>query len=54
LDANEIDLRQTPIRMGPMLTFDPQHERFTGPFGEMANLFVSRNYREPYVVPDEV
>jgi predicted dehydrogenase len=54
LDANEIDLGQTPIRMGPMLSFDPQQERFTGPFSEMANTFVSRNYREPYVVPNEV
>ena len=24
LDANEIDLKKTPIRMGPMLTMDPQ------------------------------
>lgn len=40
--------------MGPMLTFDPQQERFTGPFSETANRFVSRNYREPYVVSNEV
>jgi len=54
LDANEIDLKKTPICLGPMLTFDPQQERFTGPFGEMANMLVSRNYREPYIVPDQV
>ncbi len=54
LDANRIDLKKTPIRMGPMLTMDPKQERFTGAFSESANMLVSRNYREPYVVPDEV
>jgi predicted dehydrogenase len=53
LDANEIDLRKTPIRMGPMLTLDPQTERFTGPFSDEANMLISRNYREPFVVPNE-
>ena len=54
LDANEIDLKKTPIRMGPMLTFDPQQERFAGPFSESANMLVSRNYREPFVVPEKI
>ncbi|OHB67995.1 MAG: hypothetical protein A2Y77_16450 [Planctomycetes bacterium RBG_13_62_9] len=54
LDANGIDLKKTPIRMGPMLTMDPQTERFTGPFSESANMFVSRNYREPFVVPEKI
>jgi predicted dehydrogenase len=54
LDANAIDLKKAPIRMGPMLTMDPQTERFTGPFSESANMLISRNYREPYVVPEKV
>ncbi len=54
LDANEIDLEKTPVQTGPMLTMDPQQERFVGPFGEMANMLVSRNYREPFVVPEQV
>jgi predicted dehydrogenase len=54
LDANGIDLQKTPLRMGPMLTMDPQQERFVGPFSEMANMLVSRNYREPFVVPEKV
>jgi hypothetical protein len=37
-----------------MLTMDPQTERFTGPCSDMANMFVSRNYREPFVVPEKV
>jgi hypothetical protein len=54
LDANEIDVDKTPVRMGPMLTMDPATERFVGPFSESANMFLSRNYREPFVVPDTV
>jgi predicted dehydrogenase len=54
LDANEIDLKRAPIRMGSMLTFDPQRERFTGPFSESANMLVSRNYRMPFVVPERL
>jgi len=54
LDANEIDLKKTPVQMGPMLTMDPERERFTGPFGEMANMYVSRNYRRPFIVPNDV
>ena len=54
LDANEIDLKRTPVRMGPMLTFDPQKEQFTGALSETANMFVSRNYREPFVVLQRV
>ena len=54
LDANEIDPEKTPIEMGPALTVDPQSERFVGPFAEMANMYVSRNYREPFIVPEKV
>jgi hypothetical protein len=54
LDANGIDGKKDPVRMGPMLTFDPTAERFVGPFSESANMFVSRNYREPFVVPEKV
>jgi hypothetical protein len=54
LDANGVDLRKTPAALGPMLEFDPETERFTGQFSREANMLVSRNYREPFVVPDEV
>jgi len=50
----KIDLKKQRGRMGPMLTFDPEKERFVGPFSESANMFVSRNYREPFVVPEKV
>jgi hypothetical protein len=54
LDANGIDLKRTPIQMGPMLTVDPQAERFVGTGSKMANMYVSRNYRAPYIVPEKV
>jgi predicted dehydrogenase len=54
LVVNEVDLEKEPITMGPMLTMDPQTERFVGENSEMANMFVKRNYREPFVVPERV
>jgi len=33
---------------------DPQTEKFTGEFSDMANMYIKRNYREPFVVPDKV
>jgi hypothetical protein len=34
--------------------FDRTSEKFVGEFSDMANMFVRRNYREPFIVPDEV
>jgi hypothetical protein len=54
LAANDVDLEKTPATLGPMLTLDSDTERFTGEFSAEANRFVSREYREPYVVPAQV
>jgi hypothetical protein len=54
LGVNEVDLEKEPITMGPMLTMDTQKERFVGEYSEWANMYVKRNYREPFVVPDRV
>jgi len=54
LEANEVDLKTTPITLGPRLEMDPKTERFTGEKSKMANLLLKRNYREPFVVPEEV
>jgi len=54
LKANEVDLDREPLTIGPVLTFDAESERFVGEFGNMANMYLRRNYREPFVVPDEV
>jgi hypothetical protein len=33
---------------------DPESERFTGEHSEEANMLLSRNYREPFIVPENV
>ncbi len=54
LKVNEVDLEKEPITMGPMLSFDPETEVFVGDMADMANMYLKRNYREPFVVPNEV
>ena len=39
---------------GPDAHDGPADRCFTGPFSDTANMVVSRNYREPYVVPEKV
>jgi len=54
LAANEIDLAKTPLTLGPVLEMDPAAERFVGPLADAANALVRREYRHPYVVPENV
>jgi hypothetical protein len=54
LAANEIDLNKTPLISGPRLTMDTEKEVFVGEHSDWANMYLKRNYREPFVVPDEV
>jgi hypothetical protein len=54
LAANEVDLEKEPITLGPMLTMDSEKEKFVGEHSDWANMYVKRNYREPFVIPDEV
>ncbi|UCC96489.1 MAG: hypothetical protein JSW66_11670, partial [Phycisphaerales bacterium] len=54
LNANEIDLDKNPLAIGPMLSFETESEKFTGEGSFYANMFLSRNYRPPFVVPEQV
>jgi predicted dehydrogenase len=54
LAANEVSLEKEPITLGPVLTMDPKTERYVGENADLANMFIKRNYREPFVVPDQV
>ena len=54
LSANAVDFNQTPMILGPWLKIDTQSERFIGDFQQEANKLVSRDYRRPFVVPEEV
>lgn len=51
---NQVDLEQTPRMLGPWLEVDNQNERLVGTQAEEANTYLSRKYREPFVVPDVV
>ncbi len=50
LEQNQVDLDKTPMALGPKLTL--KGEKFTGDRADEANQLVSREYREPYVVPE--
>ena len=49
LQANGVDLAKTPLTLGRRLRIDANKERFVG--DEEANGLLTRDYREPYVVP---
>src|SRR5262245_10566480 len=40
--------------IGPVLSFDPKTERFTGERADEANKLLTRPYRAPFVVPENV
>ena len=52
--ANGLNLEQTQYRLGPLLTLDPRTERFVGPMAAVANTYLTREYRKPFVVPEKV
>lgn len=54
LAAHHIDLNSTPAVLGPWLTLDAETERFTGPMADQANALLKRQYRKPFVIPEEV
>ncbi len=47
-----LDLDESTYQLGPMLQFDPERERFVG--NEKANELLTRNYRKPFVVTEQV
>ena len=51
LDAYKIDVKKTPITLGPWLQMDPDKERFVGPLADKANKYLTRDYRKPFIVP---
>ncbi len=53
LANNEIDLAARPVKLGADLKFDTVNEKFVGDWSYEANMFLSQNYREPFLVPDK-
>ena len=49
-----IPMDEATYVIGPVLTFDPKAERFTGERADEANKLLRREYRAPFVVPENV
>lgn len=54
LRLNGLNPEKEEIYMGPALNFHSQTEKFIGEHSEMANLFLKDNYREPFVISENV
>jgi len=52
LAQNGVDLSKSCAALGPWLAIDPKTERFTG--NAAANALLCRDYRRPFVVPEEI
>jgi hypothetical protein len=52
LAANRVDLDKTKLVFGEMLTLDPRTQRFVN--NESANALLTRTYRAPFVISDQV
>ncbi len=47
-----LDVSKGTFQLGPMLTFDPKTEKFVG--NARANQLLTRSYRKPFAVPEQV
>ena len=54
LSANGIAIKDLPMVIGPWLEMDSASERFQGKYSNEANKYISREYREPFVIRDQV
>jgi len=52
LRASGVDLAATKAALGAVLRMEPKSERFLG--NDQANDLLTRNYRRPFVVPENV
>jgi len=51
LDDNGVDIGKTPLTIGPWIGIDSDKERFID--NPAADAFLTRDYRKPFVVPEE-
>jgi hypothetical protein len=51
LAAHHLDHKSAKIQLSPMLQLDSDAEKFVGPNASVANRFMKREYRKPFVVP---
>lgn len=54
LSANGVSLGKTTAVLGPWLKMNSRRERFIGKFARRANKLLTRDYRKPFIVPEQV
>ena len=54
LSDNVVSLKKTPAVLGPWLKMNSKKERFFGKFSRQANKLLTRDYRKPFIVPQQV
>jgi len=55
LESHNVNVKETPMTLGPWLKWDAAKEKFTGDFpAKWANMLLKDNYRKPFVVPENV
>lgn len=54
LKANGLNMKQLPVILGPWLKMDSKKEMFKGEHADKANRYISRDYREPFVIRNQV
>jgi len=54
LSAVLFHMANVSYRLGRTLSFDPKTETFIGDGAEQANQYLTRDYRKPFVVPEQV
>ncbi|PHS06084.1 MAG: dehydrogenase [Blastopirellula sp.] len=52
LQGHNIDIESMDLSLSPMLTVDVEKEQFIGSHADDANIFLKREYRKGYEVPD--
>jgi hypothetical protein len=50
LEANDVDLKKTPLTLGPVIAIDPKTEKISG--NDAASKLLTREYRAGFVVPE--
>jgi DUF2075 family protein len=54
MEANGIDVDKAGVVLGASLAMDNKKERFVGAMSNIANKYVSKNYRKGFEVPDNI
>ncbi len=52
LESNGVNLDKTPLSLGPQLEIDVENEIFVN--NDQANAMMKREYRKPYIVPENI